>query len=124
MNYVDASFYKDTFKGTLIPDDVLEHRLMMASHDIDSLTYNRIVKKGIDNLTPFQKEMVKKSICLHAEFLHQYGEFIESPISGYSAGTTSVTFKQGSIAGQDGVATSAKVFKLLSQTGLTVGAFI
>lgn len=124
QGYVDSQYYKDTYSGVTISDDVLEQRLIMASHDIDSLTYNRILKVGFDNLTNFQKEIIQKSVCLHADFLHQYGEFLDLPISSYSAGSTSVGFKELKIEGQNGVATTHRVFTLLKQTGLTVRLFL
>lgn len=124
MSYVDVEYYKETFKGTSIPDDVLKQRLELASHDIDSLTYNRIVKKEFKNLTTFQQKIVQTAVCLHAEFLHSYGDFIESPLAGYSAGTTSVSFKSDNTFNQNGTVTSQRVANILKQSGLMVRAFI
>lgn len=122
--YVDSDYYKGSFKGSIIPEDVLEQRLMLASHDIDSLTYNRINKVGFDNLTDFQQDLIKKSVCMHADFHYQYGDFLDSPITGYSAGMTSVSFEKLNVEGQNGVSTSKGVFSLLKQTGLTVRLII
>ena len=124
MAHVDDNYYKNEFKGKMLSEAELEQKLMLASLDIDSLTYNRINSVGFDNLTEFQKERIKLSICLHAEFMAEYGEMLDSPISGYSAGTTSVQFKQDNIISQNGVKTSNSAFNLLKQTGLTVRLFI
>lgn len=124
MKYVDVNYYKGTHKGILIPDDVIEHRLKKASHDIDSLTYNRIKKVGFDELTEFQQNIIRESVCAHADFSYQYGDFLDSPIAGYSAGMTSVSFKDLNIDGQNGVATTKSIFSLLKQSGLTVRLFI
>lgn len=124
MSYVDVDYYKEAFKGTSIPDDVLEQRLTLASHDIDSLTYNRIVKKDFDNLTTFQKKIVQTAVCLHAEFLQDYGSFIESPLAGYSAGTTSVSLKSDNTFNQNGTVTSQRVANILKQSGLMVRLFL
>lgn len=123
VGYVDVQYYKDNFKGT-IPDDVLEQSLVMASHDIDSLTYNRIIKFGFSKLTKFQQDIIKKSVCLHADFIYEYGDFINLPITGYSAGMTSVSFQKGSVIGQNGVTTQKSVLSILKQSGLMVGVFI
>lgn len=123
QGYVDSAYYKDSYKGTIIPEDVLEQRLMLASHDIDSLTYNRIVRTSFDKLTKFQQSIIKKSVCMHADFIYQFGDYINSPISGYSAGTISVSFKDLNIAGQNGVMTTKSTFAMLKQTGLTVRLF-
>ncbi len=124
MSYVDQSYYKDTYHGVLIPDDVLEQRLKQASQDIDSLTYNRINLSEFDSLSVFQKVTIKEAICVHADFYYQYGSLFDSPISSYSAGGTSVSFREMNVSGQNGVVTSKRAFNLLKQTGLTVRLFI
>ena len=125
MPYADATFYSNTFKGSMIPEDELEKQLNLASMDIDSLTYNRIGgETGLAMLTPFQKAMVEQAVCLHAEYMYEYGSFLDSPLGGYSAGSTSVSLKNTGIAGQNGVNTSRRVFNILRQTGLTVRLFL
>ena len=124
MPYADVTYYAQTYKGTMIPETEREKYLNIASMDIDSLTYNRIGgEAGLALLSPFQQSIVKESVCLHAEFIYQYGEFLDSPISGYSAGSTSVSLK-GSIAGQNGVSTSRMVYRILKQTGLMTRLFL
>lgn len=124
MSYADKTFYKDTFKGTTLPDDVIEQQLEFASYDIDSLTYNRITKKGFNSLTEFQQDKIKIANCMQAEFLYTYGDLLDSPISGYGAGSTSVSFDKEKISGQNGITTSKRTFGILKQTGLTVRLFI
>ena len=116
MFYVDETYYKDTFGGTLIPDVSLTNKLDRASDQVDSLTYNRIIGIGFDNLTNFQKDKVKKAICIHAEFMEQYGEYVDMPLSGFSAGSTSVSFNGNKI---NGITTTQEVINYLKQTGLT-----
>ena len=116
MGYVDETYYKGTFGGTIIPDASLVNRLERASDQIDSLTYNRIVGISFDNLTPFQQDKIQKAICLHADFVEQYGDYIDMPFSGFSAGSTSVSFNANKI---NGVTTTQEVMNYLKQTGLT-----
>lgn len=118
MPYVDATYYKDIYLGTIIPVDQRDKALKDASRDIDSLTYNRITSTGFNNLTDFQKNIIKEVTCLHADFKSQYGDFLDSPISGYGAGSTSVSLKSTGIAGQNGISTSKQVYAMLKQTGL------
>lgn len=118
MPYADATYYKDTYLGTLIPEDHRDKALKDASRDIDSLTYNRITAVGITNLTTFQQNIIKEVTCLHADFKNQYGDFLDSPISGYGAGSTNVSLKPNGIAGQNGISTSKQVYAMLRQTGL------
>ncbi|WP_243325634.1 hypothetical protein [Clostridium perfringens] len=115
MSYVDISYYKDNFKGNIINDDTLENRLERAADQIDVLTYNRIIGIGFENLSPFQQDKIKKAVCLQAEFIEQYGEFINMPLSGYSAGSTSVSFNRSIV---NGITTTKEVINYISQTGL------
>lgn len=115
MSYVDVSYYKDDFKGNILNDDTLENKLERASDQIDKLTYNRIIGIEFKNLSPFQQDKIKKAVCLQAEFIEQYGEFINMPLSGFSAGSTSVSFN-GSIV--NGITTTQEVINYISQTGL------
>ena len=48
--YADIEYYKNTYKGNLEDADV-EKTLQQAGRHIDTLTYNRIVAIGFDNLT-------------------------------------------------------------------------
>lgn len=116
MSYVDSTYYKETFKGTIIPAESIENKLDRASDQIDTLTYNRINAKGFNNLTSFQQDKVKKAVCIHAEFIEQYGAYIDMPLSGFSAGSTSVSFNANKV---NGITTTQEVLNYLKQTGLT-----
>lgn len=116
MVYATAADY-DRYGDNLIPAEQLEKALDRAADQIDRLTYNRIVACGIDNLTPFQRTNVIKAVCQQADFIYKYGDYLTMPLSGYSAGSTSMTFKVASGAG--GVQTTDAVLDLLAPTGLT-----
>ena len=45
-----------------IPAAERESRLSAASRDIDSLTFNRIVRLGFNNLTEFQRQIIKEAV--------------------------------------------------------------
>lgn len=113
MAYVDESYYS-TFSGLIT--EGLNNKLEKATDQIDSLTYNRIVGIGFDNITEFQKDKVRKAICIHADFIEKYGEYIDMPLSGFSAGSISVNFNAQKI---NGVTTTQEVVNYLKQTGLT-----
>lgn len=116
MSYVDSTYYKESFGGTIIPEDSLIRKLERASDQVDTLTYNRIVGIGFDNLTEFQKDKIKKAICIHADFIEQYGSYIDTPLSSFSAGSTSVSFNTNKV---NGITTTQEVLNYLKQTGLT-----
>ena len=115
MPYVDNNYYTNTFKGDILTEDV-DKKLERASDQIDSLTFNRIIGIGFDNLTKFQKDKVQKAVCIHAEFIEQYGNYIDMPLSGFSAGSTSVSFNAEKV---NGITTTQEVLNYLKQTGLT-----
>lgn len=114
--YATAADYEQYGDG-LISAEQLEKALDRSSDQVDTLTYNRIRKIGFDQLTPFQQLNIKKSVCQQADFVFKYGDFLSIPISGYSAGSTSMSFKAATGAG--GVHTSDEVINLLMSTGLT-----
>jgi len=116
MNYATSEDYDLYGKGA-IPGPELDQALELASSDIDTLTYSRIVGRGFESLTDFQRERVVRAVCLHADFVYQYGDYVHMPLSGYSAGSTSMSFKAEQGAG--GIKTSAPVLQLLKATGLT-----
>lgn len=118
MIYATPQDYELYGKG-LIPADGLERALTRASDQINGLTYNRIVARGFDSLTPFQQEQIKKAVCLQADFVHQYGDYLNTPMTGFSAGSISWSFgESGFVQGAGGVATSQEVMGLLLPTGL------
>lgn len=82
--YVDEQFYRDVYKGVSIPSDDLGRMLIQASRHIDSLTFNRIVAKGFDNLTVFQQDIIKEVICRQADFEYENADIIDTVLQGYS----------------------------------------
>lgn len=118
MSYATPNEYEQ-YGGGLIPEDQLERALSRASDQIDSLTYNRIVHRGFDNLTEFQQSNIKKAVCLQADFMHQYGDMLSVPMTGFGAGSISWSFgESGFVQGAGGVRTSQEVMGLLLPTGL------
>ena len=114
MSYADVEYYKDTYGGTAIPDTEITKQLSRASDQIDSMTYNRIGARGFDSLTPYQRDKVKKAVCAQADFMYQYSPYLDLPVSGYTAGSISLTLKSG-----EAVKTTDEVLGLLKYTGLT-----
>lgn len=116
MSYIDSGYYAGFLGDINILDDSINGKLERASDQIDTLTYNNITRIGFNNLTEFQKDKVKKAVCIHAKFLDQYGNYIDTPLSGFSAGSVSVSFNAQKI---NGITTTQEVLNYLKQTGLT-----
>lgn len=119
--YVDEQFYNDVYKGISIPSDELGHMLIQASRHIDSLTFNRIVAKGFDNLTVFQQDIIKEVACRQADFEYENADIIDTVLQGYSINGVSMQFNGNSwnVYADKGVAIKKDLYSLLSQTGLT-----
>ena len=111
--YLDPSEYSGS-----IPAEQLEDKLKRACRDIDSLTFNRIVKAGFENLTEFQQGLIKEAVKLHADFCYENAELLDSPLAAYAINGVSMSFDTSKIVTVSGTTTSSEVYSLLMQTGL------
>lgn len=105
----------------LLPDavEVTASDLRQASRHIDSLTYNRIVAAGFENLTEFQQKIIKEVCCRQAQFEVENEDAISSVLSSYSINGVSMQFGSSwNVFTEHGVAMRRDVYSLLQQTGL------
>ena len=95
--YVDKAYYLNEYHGS-IPDGEVEKYLEKSQEKIDSITYNRIVRIGFDNLTDFQQEKLRKAICIQADYIneHGYNDKDDNDISSYRVLDISVNVKDDS----------------------------
>ena len=107
----------DEYHGD-VPADELENRIRRACRDIDSLTFNRIVKAGFENLTEFQQELIREAVELHVDFCYENTELLDSPLKSYSINGVSMSFDESKVVTVSGVTTSSETYSLLMQTGL------
>lgn len=117
--YAGIEYYKNTYKGNL--DDVdAEKALIKASRHIDTLTYNRIVEKGFDNLTEYQQGVIKECECLMADWETENIDYINSMLSSYSLNGASMAFTGDSANAtvKNGVAVSRDIYSHLQKCGL------
>lgn len=118
--YVDKNYYLNTYKGKTIPESEIEQKLIEASLHIDTLTYNRIVKKGFKTLSKFQQSIIERVICKLADFEYENEDLIKTVLTSYSINGVSMGFGQSwNIQIQNGIAIPKDYYCLLSQTGLT-----
>lgn len=117
--YADEAYYTDVYGGVMISADDLPKALRQASHHVDSLTFNRIVGRGFANLTPYQQEIIRETVCTQADFETENADLIESILSSYSLNGVSMQFSDAwNVYADKGVAMRRDVYALLSQTGL------
>ena len=86
----------------------------------DSLTFNRIVDRGYDNLTEFQKEIISQVCRKQAIFETENQDMLESILSSYSINGVSMGIDQNgwNVFVQNGVVMQRSTYELLKQTGL------
>lgn len=116
--YVTAQEYTDMGYDA-IPAENLGKALKDASRQVDSLTFNRIVARGFDNLTEFQQEIVKEVVCRHAGFLYENADALSSVLDSYSINSVQMHFGTGfNVMTEGGIPIERSLYALLEQTGL------
>lgn len=119
MIYADEAFYKNEYLGTHTSEQ-LNRILKTASQHIDTLTFNRIVGVGFENLTPFQQSVIREVCCQMADFQIENKDLIETTVSSYSINGVSMAFGDNwNVVTSQGIALSRSTFELLKQSGLT-----
>ena len=103
-----------------IPDEEQRTALYDASRHIDSLTFNRIIAKGYENLTDFQKEILGIVCKKQSEYEYENSDMINSILSSYSINGVSMGIDANSwnVMVQNGVIMQRDIYDLLKQTGL------
>lgn len=124
--YTTFEYYLNEFRGNILKLNEIDKYLQKASEKIDSITHNRIVAIGFDNLTDFQKEKIQKAVCYQAEYIYNngYNDEEKQDISSYSVLDISVN------VGTDKVKTGAEkqcmseiAYDLINKTGLTTRGY-
>lgn len=113
MVYADGTYYKTVFYGVEIETEELERLLARASEKVDEATYNR--SRHFNDLSDYEKEMIRKATCSEAEALYTYGEY-DVNLSGYSIGDVSISMSNDADCGNGLI--SKKAIKYLSNTRL------
>lgn len=91
--------------------------LELASIDINKATLTRIEKRGFNNLTQQQQDLIKKATCMQAEYIKEEGLYDD--VSSYSiGGDLTVNTKEGTEI-TDKLKISKLAFFYLKRTGLT-----
>ena len=116
--YLTYEQFFELYPDTDIEPTDFERLLVKAETDINSMTFNKILEKGFDTLTDFQKGLVRQAIAHQVMFINENSELLESPLSGYSISGVSMSFDTSKIVEVGNVITSRNVYGILMQTGL------
>lgn len=119
MSYVDYEYYSNTYGGTSITAVNAPRALQKASDTVDALTYCRIVERGVDGLTSFQKGIVQRVVCALAEWQEDNADLLDAPYSSYSINGVAASFGTGKNVRQIcGVMIPSGLYAELMKTGL------
>ncbi len=103
-------------------DENIEKYLIQASRRIDSLTFNRIIARGFENLTEFQQDIIKTVCFAMANFEYENADLINNVLQSYSVNGVSMQFGSSwNVAVIGGIAIRRDTYNLLMQTGLCYG---
>lgn len=119
--YATIEDYREVYNNIENDKDITKG-LKLASHQIDSLTFNRIGgEEGYNNLTPFQQKIIKE-VCIElVNFNYENKETLNSIYSSYSINGVNMTIGNNpNIKNINDINIPSSIYNLLKQTGLCV----
>jgi len=116
--YATKEDYKRYGSGSL-EDSEVDKYLELSSIDINRATLTRIEKRGFNNLTEQQKDLIIKATCLQADYIKDEGVYDDDSISSYSIGGDLTVNEKESTDIADKLNISKLAFFYLKRTGLT-----
>ena len=105
--------------SNLLQDDEIEKYLELSSIDINRATLTRIEKRGFNNLTEQQKNLIVKATCMQADYIKEEGIYDDDSISSYSISGDLTINEKESTDTADKLSISKLAFFYLKRTGLT-----
>ena len=116
--YATKEDYKKYGSGSL-EDSEIDIYLELSSIDVNRATLTRIEKRGFNNLTEQQRDLIIKATCLQADYIKDEGIYDDDSISSYSIGGDLTVNKKESTDIADKLNISKLAFFYLKRTGLT-----
>lgn len=116
--YATKEDYKKYGSGSL-DDNEIDKYLELSSIDVNRATLTRIEKRGFNNLTEQQKDLIIKATCLQADYIKDEGIYDDDSISSYSIGGDLTVNEKESTDIADKLNISKLAFFYLKRTGLT-----
>ena len=107
------------YGSKVLEDEEIEKNLELASIDVNRATLTRIERRGFDNLTTQQKDLIIKATCLQAEYIKEEGLYDDNSISSYSIGGDLTVNEKESQDMADKLNISKLACFYLKRTGLT-----
>lgn len=108
----------DKYGTKVLERKEIKKYLELASIDINRATLTRIEKRGFDNLTSQQKDLIIKATCLQAEHIKEENTYENDDLSSYSIGGDLNVNLKDSTEMCDKLKISKVAFSYLKRTGL------
>jgi hypothetical protein len=119
MAYVDHYYYTETYGGKRIAASEAPTAFQTASDVVDSLTYCRINSVGLESLTAFRQDIIKRVTCALADWQTENADILDNPYSSYSINGVAATWgKSVGVRQVNGVLVPARIYAELIKTGL------
>jgi len=116
--YAQFSDYKKYGNDVLKDEKDAITYLELASIDINRATLTRIEKRGFNNLTAQQKDLIVKATCFQAEYIKEEGIYENDDVSSYSIGGDLTVNEKDPQGIADRLKISKIAFSYLRKTGL------
>lgn len=110
-------YYK--YGSKVLESEETEKYLELGSMDVNRATLTRIERRGFNNLTAQQKDLIIKATCIQAEYIKEEGIYDDDSISSYSIGGDLTVNEKESQNIADKLNISKLAFFYLKKTGLT-----
>lgn len=107
------------YGSKVLEDKEIEKFLELASIDVNRATLTRIERRGFDNLTMQQKDLIIKATCIQADYIKEEGTYDDESISSYSIGGDLTINETESQDMADKLKISKVALSYLKRTGLT-----
>lgn len=107
------------YGSKVLENEEIEKYLEFASIDVNRATLTRVERRGFNNLTTQQKDLIIKATCLQAEYIKEEGLYDDNSISSYSIGGDLTVNEKESQDIADKLNISKLAFFYLKRTGLT-----
>lgn len=119
MSYADYEYYSKTYGGKIITAEDAPKALQSASEAVDGITFCRIVERGLEGLTAFQKDIVQRVVCALAEWQIEHADILDNPYNSYSINGVAASWgaAQG-VKNINGIMIPSRLYSELLKTGL------
>lgn len=119
QNYAAEADYLKYY--TIAPKD-FDKLVRRASRIIDTLTYNRIIGKGFESLSPYQQETITECCCEIVQFYDEYADVLDTVLKSYGINGVSMQFDYNTgVCVKNGCTIRQNTYNRLMSTGLCCG---